>query len=431
MGSLTEQPSRPSITSDESRSLALADGSIDLVKAYYLERLAAGIDGGLRVASTRAGADGRTRIEMVRNAFEQLSLEEQLAAVDHPMVHFMWLKLMESVRDGSSDDVDVLLSDLGRLFAAACLSSTNCSAFALPVVVRNGELRLIGANRVLLLPELDGVGTISSSGGGEFTIQAGASVHRFPASDLFIGDSRDLGLSSIPVPGLDDRIEIISIDPLLIDLFGSMNSKPHDADAPIYDLTCESHVSKETVDGFERAMALITEVYPGMAREIVSYTKVIVPFRSQHISTFAENATMGAIFMSEAHKPFSDVLFAAEHIIHEHSHLRMALIMEIDPIFEVREGALFDSPWRKDPRPLLGIVQGAFVFARIARFLNYAVQATGHASFADRRAQVLIELAEAVALLADAEGVAHTALGQALIEEYRAEIATTTAPVAA
>ncbi|WP_258068119.1 hypothetical protein [Rathayibacter toxicus] len=38
---------------------------------------------------------------------------------------------------------------------------------------------------------------------------------------------------------------------------------------------------------------------------------------------------------------------------------------------------------------------------------------------------------EAVALLADAEGVAHTALGQALIEEYRAEIATTTAPVAA
>ncbi|WP_218925041.1 aKG-HExxH-type peptide beta-hydroxylase, partial [Bacillus cereus] len=76
------------------------------------------------------------------------------------------------------------------------------------------------------------------------------------------------------------------------------------------------------------------------------------------------------VFMGESKHPFSDEYFTAEHLLHESSHLRLTLVMGKDPLVKPKdETKRFNSPLRKDPRPLMGIIQGAYVFARIAVFL--------------------------------------------------------------
>ncbi|MEU9910655.1 HEXXH motif-containing putative peptide modification protein [Streptomyces sp. NPDC051001] len=66
-----------------------------------------------------------------------------------------------------------------------------------------------------------------------------------------------------------------------------------------------------------------------------------------------------------------------QHLLHESSHLRLILLLELDPLVTVAEGATFDSPVRKDPRPLWGMLMAVHAFARITAFHGRAHDRTG------------------------------------------------------
>lgn len=69
------------------------------------------------------------------------------------------------------------------------------------------------------------------------------------------------------------------------------------------------------------------------------YTRLIVPFRSQCYTSFSDDVFMGAILVSEVEQPFTNIMYTAELIVHEHSHLRLSVIMRfLDPIFQEMPG---------------------------------------------------------------------------------------------
>ena len=58
----------------------------------------------------------------------------------------------------------------------------------------------------------------------------------------------------------------------------------------------------------------------------------------------------------------------AEALCHELSHTRMSLVLELGPVLADDAQARHRSPWRRDPRPLIGLVNGVHAFLNVSRF---------------------------------------------------------------
>jgi hypothetical protein len=95
----------------------------------------------------------------VESAFSALPDAAHRAAVDDPLVHFTWLRVMESARDGRAEELSARLRDVGRLFLVPCIREGAASEVRFPVQVREGELRFVGHEVHLQLPrEMSGFG---------------------------------------------------------------------------------------------------------------------------------------------------------------------------------------------------------------------------------------------------------------------------------
>lgn len=72
----------------------------------------------------------------------------------------------------------------------------------------------------------------------------------------------------------------------------------------------------------------------------------------------------GAVYMS----PPADAEALAEALVHELSHSKLNALMELVPLCAAQPGELFYSPWKDDPRPLTGVLHGAYSFLAVADF---------------------------------------------------------------
>jgi HEXXH motif-containing protein len=72
----------------------------------------------------------------------------------------------------------------------------------------------------------------------------------------------------------------------------------------------------------------------------------------------------GAVYMS----PPADAEALAETLVHELFHSKLNALMELVPLCTAQPGELFYSPWREDPRPLTGVLHGAYSFLAVADF---------------------------------------------------------------
>ncbi|MEU6677457.1 HEXXH motif domain-containing protein [Streptomyces sp. NPDC046925] len=83
-----------------------------------------------------------------------------------------------------------------------------------------------------------------------------------------------------------------------------------------------------------------------------------------------------------------DAAQLAATLVHEFQHIKLGGLMRLSPL-NVRDSApgfeeLFYAPWRDDPRPLGGLLQGIYAFAGVARFWRAHRHSAGgtHASLA-------------------------------------------------
>lgn len=117
---------------------------------------------------------------------------------------------------------------------------------------------------------------------------------------------------------------------------------------------------------FHDAWSLLTRHHPEIAGEVVSVIRVIVPLnippRGQVSSSSAEN--FSAIALSEPPDPRTFAVTLA----HEVQHLKLSALLDIVNLTQPDDRRRFYAPWREDPRPISGLLQGAYAYLGVSGF---------------------------------------------------------------
>ena len=106
---------------------------------------------------------------------------------------------------------------------------------------------------------------------------------------------------------------------------------------------------------------------PASAAEISAIVRVIVPFLVPdsigHVST-SSSLAFGTIGMSRQ----PDVHTCAETLVHETQHLKLSALLDLVTLTKPDDGQRYYAPWRVDPRPASGLLQGAYAFFGVSGF---------------------------------------------------------------
>jgi uncharacterized protein len=142
---------------------------------------------------------------------------------------------------------------------------------------------------------------------------------------------------------------------------------------------------------FHQAWPILAEHHPVIAEEVATAVKVVVPLRQQGKGVVSSSSrhTFGAIALSEPSDPWT----LAMTLAHETHHLKLSALLDVVRLTLPDDGRRFYAPWRDDPRPVSGLLQGAYAYLGVSRFWRRQRQVAegsdairAHAEFAQWRA---------------------------------------------
>ena len=133
----------------------------------------------------------------------------------------------------------------------------------------------------------------------------------------------------------------------------------------------------------DEAWSLLTRVHPAYARSICAGLQSIVPLRCRrpgHGTTATSTDSFGACVMSEP----TNAVTLAVGLVHEFQHAKLGALMDLLQLHSDDRDARHYAPWRDDPRPLGGLLQGAYAFFAVTDFwrAQRAVMSAEEAQFA-------------------------------------------------
>ncbi|MER6632701.1 HEXXH motif-containing putative peptide modification protein [Streptomyces sp. NPDC000987] len=122
---------------------------------------------------------------------------------------------------------------------------------------------------------------------------------------------------------------------------------------------------------FERMWPVMVEDRPAGARALAAGLRSIVPLpRGERLRARAASSsdTFGCVLLSEPDED-TEVLPAqvGVAVLHEFRHTLLNGVIFLTPLFEECDD-LFHAPWRDDPRPLGGLVHGAYAFSGVVHY---------------------------------------------------------------
>jgi hypothetical protein len=114
---------------------------------------------------------------------------------------------------------------------------------------------------------------------------------------------------------------------------------------------------------------LMDKVWPEEFADQLETLKVVVPMNipkqyegKTKTMSFTISSHQGAIFLTTSHPAGM-----MEMLLHEKAHVKLRYVEEIWPLLEREQPTeFFPVPWRPDPRPILGIFEGIYVFLQVA-----------------------------------------------------------------
>jgi hypothetical protein len=121
-------------------------------------------------------------------------------------------------------------------------------------------------------------------------------------------------------------------------------------------------------------LKFLNEVWPSAFQSAVRQLKGLVLLQHRdHTRSHSPLSLLGVIALTAGDPPL-----VGDLIVHEASHIRLNLMRQFDPLWEDLEPArLHQSPWRPDPRPLLGMVLGIHAFLNVARYWQRVAKWSG------------------------------------------------------
>jgi HEXXH motif-containing protein len=167
------------------------------------------------------------------------------------------------------------------------------------------------------------------------------------------------------------------------------------------------------------AWEMIAQVSEPLSKEL-SLHRVIVPIRVDK-PQIALSATSPDVPATSFSSWCSTTPELVEMLIHEYHHDKLNMLLSVDPLITGSETAVYPSPWKEQPRPLLGILHGAYVFTGVFQFWSWVFEgneASLGMLFRDRVLRHCVRLREQLAQAFQTLGrnAAFSALGAGLFE---------------
>jgi HEXXH motif-containing protein len=143
---------------------------------------------------------------------------------------------------------------------------------------------------------------------------------------------------------------------------------------------------------FDEAWHLLAEHLPERAAEIAAGLRTLVPLVQTDPGS-ARSATIRHAFgvFGLTLPPSADEF--AVTLVHEFQHSKLSAMLDLQPMSDPDDHVLYFAPWRTDPRPLAGLLQGVYAFVGVAdtwRALRTVdgIGPSAEAKFAEARLQV-------------------------------------------
>jgi len=160
-----------------------------------------------------------------------------------------------------------------------------------------------------------------------------------------------------------------------------------------------------------------TVLSPAMAAEIAAIVSVIVPYQAPEdglVSTSSPQA-FGTVAMSRQ----PDKYTCAETLVHETQHLKLCALLDLVTLTKPDDGQRYYAPWRTDPRPASGLLQGAYAFLGVSGFWREQREAAPEPLVRQRAETDFARWRDAAALVADTllKSGQLTAAGQEFVTE--------------
>jgi HEXXH motif-containing protein len=249
-------------------------------------------------------------------------------------------------------------ADFGHFACLAAAAAVRAGlSFELDVPVRDGRVRLPGLGSVLV-------------GGSSSWTRLGCDGERVTADDCFAADRRLL----VPDDGSGDSPPGWAGTPMVRaaadGLAWTVLLETGDPYLDRYTLPMSAGLSADELgpwrDRVRDAWEILVRHHRWAAEPIAAGLSVIVPL-TPHAETDLVSATTPAAFGAIATSWPTDPVTLAETLVHEFQHVKLCglldLVLLTDP-----GGPQVYAPWRQDPRPAGGLLQGVYAHLGIVRF---------------------------------------------------------------
>jgi uncharacterized protein len=107
---------------------------------------------------------------------------------------------------------------------------------------------------------------------------------------------------------------------------------------------------------------------PASAAQVAAIVRVIVPYRPPESGNFHISVSSPQVFGTVAMSRSPDKYSCAETLVHETQHIKLCALLDLVELAQPDDGRLYYAPWRPDPRPVSGLLQGAYAFLGISGF---------------------------------------------------------------
>jgi len=292
---------------------------------------------------------GHQQAEIARSGYDLLALAQRRdplradIVIRHPSVGAWANRTIVALRGGPS----LPGAEPGGLATVAAAAAIRVGLVA--------EIDVPVSGRIVMLPSLGAVGPVDA---GLAKVRIGRSYIEVTARDKRVAIPRDYREHA---PGWQPLRQICpgSLELLIDDV------DPFRMPAALHLTTPPSDLGRWP-GIFREAWALLKRHHPTVATEVAALVGVIVPLatplKGQVSSSSPE--TFGAIALSEP----LDACTLASTLAHEVQHVKLSALLDMVSLIQPDDGRRFYAPWREDPRPATGLLQGAYAYVGVSGF---------------------------------------------------------------
>lgn len=115
-------------------------------------------------------------------------------------------------------------------------------------------------------------------------------------------------------------------------------------------------------DGWDLLVRHHRQVAEELSASVSVLTPLLASGRTVHSATLSD--ALGCVFLSLA----PDARSIAVTLAHELQHTKLIALMNLLPLLEPDQAGTYYAPWREDPRPLAGLLQGTYAYVGVTAF---------------------------------------------------------------